>query len=241
MGQLDGKLAVVTGAAGGIGLAIARRFLTEGAHVVITDIREKELDAAAVELGDNATAVACDISKVTELDRLYAGIGDTGRKIDILVANAAAAGAAPLAEMPEEMFDLISNVNFRGTFFSVQRALPLLQDGGSIVLLGSVASVGGYANIGVYSAVKAAIRALARNFVVELSARGIRVNTLSPGPTATEMLEEYPGGPENLPPVPLGRLARPEEIAAAALFLASEESSYVTGIELFVDGGLGQI
>jgi len=143
--------------------------------------------------------------------------------------------------MSEEMFDRISDVNFRGTFFTVQRALPLFQNGGAIVLLGSVSSVGGYQDIGVYSAVKAAIHALTRNYVVELSDRGIRVNTLSPGPTATELLEEYPGGPENLPPVPLGRLARPEEIAAAARFLGSAEGSYVTGVELFVDGGLAQI
>jgi NAD(P)-dependent dehydrogenase (short-subunit alcohol dehydrogenase family) len=241
MGQLDGKLAVITGAARGIGLAVARRFLAEGASVVITDIREKELQEAAAGLEGDVTAVAADITDVADIDRLYAPIRERGRTIDVLVANAGIDYSAPVDQVTEEGFDLLVNVNFRGTFFTLQRALPIFSPSGSVIFMGSVSAAGGYPEIGVYSGTKAALRALTRSLVAELGDRGIRVNTLSPGPIETEMLQQYPGGVENLPHVPLGRLGRPEEIASAALFLASDESSFVTGVELFADGGLGQI
>ncbi|MFZ3468510.1 SDR family NAD(P)-dependent oxidoreductase [Streptomyces sp. 4.24] len=242
-GQLDGQVAVITGGSAGIGLATAHRFVQEGARVFITGRRPAELASAARELGGSAVAVPGDASRVEDLDRLYAAVAAGGRPIDVLVANAGGGPAGGFAEVTEEQFDATSDLNFRGTYFTVQRALPLLRDGASVVLLGSAAGSSASTRFGVYAATKAAVRSLARSLALELAERGIRVNTLSPGPVDTPALAQAPAGVRERATagVPLGRAGRPEEVAAAALFLASRESSFITGIELFVDGGAGQI
>ncbi|MFE1414322.1 SDR family NAD(P)-dependent oxidoreductase [Streptomyces sp. NPDC058746] len=243
MGQLDGKVAVVTGGSSGIGLAIAARFVQEGARVFLTGRREAELAAAAQALGPWVIAVPGDVTREADLTRLYTAVEAGGSPVDILVANAGGGRPAVLADLTEDEFDLTSDLNFKATFFTVQRALPLFKDGGSIVLLGSAAGSGGSRRFGVYAATKAAVRSMARSMALELAGRGIRVNTLSPGPIATPSLAQAPAGvvEEATGRVPLGRPGRPEEVASAALFLASDESSYITGIELFVDGGARQV
>ncbi|MFD7260480.1 SDR family NAD(P)-dependent oxidoreductase [Streptomyces sp. NPDC059874] len=243
MGQLDGKVAVVTGGSSGIGLAIAARFVQEGAQVFLNGRREAELATAAAELGRSVIAVPGDVTRGADLARLYTAVEEAGSPVDILVANAGGGQPAGLADLTQDQFDLTSDLNFKATYFTVQRALPLFKDGGSIILLGSAAGSAGSRRFGVYAATKAAVRSMARSMALELADRGIRVNTLSPGPIATPSLAQAPADvvEEATGRVPLGRPGRPEEVASAALFLASHESSYITGIELFVDGGARQV
>lgn len=243
-GRLEGQVAVVTGGSSGIGLATARRFVEEGARVFVTGRRPEELAAAVRGLGPGAVAVRGDASRVADLDRLYAAVAAAGcEAIDVLVVNAGGGPAGGFAEVTEEQFDATSDLNFRGAFFTVQRALPLLRDGASVILLGSAAGSSASTRYGVYAATKAAVRSLARSLALELAGRSIRVNTLSPGPIDTPALAGAPAHVREraIAGVPLGRTGRPEEVAAAALFLASRESSFITGIELFVDGGAGQV
>jgi NAD(P)-dependent dehydrogenase (short-subunit alcohol dehydrogenase family) len=249
MGRLTGKVALVTGANSGIGLAIAKRFAAEGARVFMTGRRQEELDKAVAEVGGDARGVQGDISNLADLDRLYATIREEAGVIDVLVANAGGGEFAALGSITEEHFDKTFAINVKGTLFTVQKALPLLKDGASIVLTGSTAAVTGIPAFSVYSASKAAIRNFARGWILDLAPRKIRVNVLAPGSTSTP-------GWHNLAPsndvhegmvsavqatTPLGRLGDPDETASAALFLASDESSFVNGSELFVDGGSAQI
>ncbi|MET8102320.1 SDR family oxidoreductase [Streptomyces sp. NPDC005236] len=249
MGQLENKTAVVTGANSGIGLAAARRFAAEGAHVFITGRRQEALDAAAADIGANVTAVRGDVANLADLDRLYAIITEQGRRIDVLFANAGGGEFATLEQVTEQHFNAAFDTNVRGTLFTVQKALPLLQDGASVILTGSTAATAGGEAFGVYAASKAAIRSFSRTWANELRGRGIRVNTLVPGPIDTPGITGLAPDEEQAKlvqealaqQVPLGRMGHPAEAAAAALFLASDESSFVTGSELFVDGGLNQI
>ena len=250
MNRLEGKVAVITGGNSGIGLATARRFAEEGAHVFITGRRQNELDAAVRQIGKQATGVQGDVSKLADLDRLYATVKREKGRIDVVFANAGAGDAlAPLGAISEELFDTTFSRNVKGLLFTVQKALPLLLDGGSIILNASIAASKGMPGMSVYSATKAAVRSFARGWTVDLKARKIRVNAISPGPIDTPgvkslglteaQLEQFKT--EIVGAVPLARMGRPDEIASAALFLASDDSSYVTGIELFVDGGMAQI
>lgn len=247
-GQLTGKVAVITGATAGIGLAIAKRFVAEGAHVFITGRGQPALDAALSEIGRRVTGVRGDAAVIADLERLYAAVAEHGRGIDVLVANAGGGGGpAAVADVTPEGFDAAAGLTFRGTYFTVQRALPLLNDGAAIVLVSSIAGRGGTARAGIYNASKAAVRSLARTLTVELKDRGIRVNALSPGPTDTQGFARFAGERaadfrQHLAEViPLGRIGRPDEVASAALFLASAESSFIAGIELVVDGGMSQV
>jgi NAD(P)-dependent dehydrogenase (short-subunit alcohol dehydrogenase family) len=247
--KLAGKIAVITGGNSGIGLATAKRFVEEGAHVVITGRREKELKEAAVLLGKNVTTVAGDVSRLEDLDRLFAVVKEKHGHIDILFANAGWGEVAPLASATEGHFDQTFDLNVKGTFFTVQKALPLLKDGGSIILNSSVSNVMGLPSFTVYAASKAAVRSFARGWTMELKDRSIRVNTVSPGPIDTPALGKTGLTPEQVKQVaaqwaseiPLARRGNPEEIAAAVVFLASGESSYITGVDLAVDGGLAQV
>jgi NAD(P)-dependent dehydrogenase (short-subunit alcohol dehydrogenase family) len=247
MGRLDGKISIVTGGSSGIGLATARRFVAEGAHVFITGRRKAELDAAAADLGRNATAVQADVSKLGDLDRLYRVVAETSGRVDVLFANAGIAEAGRLDEVSEDQFDRLFDINVKGTFFTVQKALPLLVEGGSVILNASVVGSKGFPGRSVYSATKAALRSFARTWTTDLKERRIRVNVVSPGSTDTPGLQELNGATSAQlsdryrTVVPAGRLGRPDEIAAAVLFLASADSSYVAGVELFVDGGLAQV
>jgi NAD(P)-dependent dehydrogenase (short-subunit alcohol dehydrogenase family) len=241
MGQLDGKTALVTGASTGIGLATARRFAAEGARVYITGRREAELADAARETG--AIPVVGDVSDPADLDRLFAAIADAGAGLDVVFANAGGGGMAPLAELTPEDFDATFGINVRGTVFTVQKALPLLNPGASIVVTGSSSAYSGVAGFGVYSASKAALRQFVRVWAAELAPRGVRVNALVPGPTDTPGLRGLaPDAAEQMlkgmaASTALGRVGSVDEVAAAALFLASAQSSFVTGSELFADGG----
>lgn len=249
MGQLTDKVALVTGAGTGIGRATAERFIAEGAHVYLTGRRKQELEAAAEALGDRAVAIQNDISDLDDLDRLFGRIADDGNRLDILFANAGGGEAdQPLASLTPEAFDHTFGINVRGTVFTVQKALPLLNEGGSIVLTGSSSASRGIAGFSVYSATKAAIRQLGRVWAAELAPRGLRVNVLVPGPTDTPGLRGLasPGQVDALlddmaRSTPLGRTADPAEIANAVLFLASDQSSFITGSELFADGGEVQV
>lgn len=250
MGQLEGKTAVVTGGSSGIGLATAVRLADEGAYVFVTGRRAAELEAAVTTIGsDRATGVAGDISKPADLDRLYAAVQARGSGLDVLVANAAVGAFVTLEQTTEEHFDQTFGVNVRGVLFTVQKALPLLNDAASVVLIGSTAADRGMEAFGAYSASKAAVRSFARTWSTELKGRGIRVNVVSPGAIETPGGTAINGGEEAMPAireyvaatVPKGRIGRPEEAAAAVAFLASEQSSYVVGANLYVDGGANQV
>ena len=242
MGKLQGKVAVITGGTTGIGFATAKLFVEEGAYVFITGRRRKELNEAVTAIGANVTGVQGDISKLDDLDRLYDTVKAKGR-IDIVFANAGTGGFVPLGKITEEFYDNIFNTNVKGTLFTVQKALPLLNDGGSIILNGSVASVKGTPGFWVYGASKAAIRNFVRAWSAELSDRHIRSNVLSPGPTDTPAIGQQPSDAiaRIVSTITMGRMGSSDEIAKAALFLASDDSSFVTGIELFVDGGRAQV
>jgi NAD(P)-dependent dehydrogenase (short-subunit alcohol dehydrogenase family) len=242
MGRLQGKTAVITGGTTGIGLAMARLFAAEGAFVFITGRRQQELDDAVKEIGDSACGVRGDVASLSDLDRLYETVRARGR-IDVVVANAGTAGFASLEAVTEEYFDRIFDTNVKGALFTAQKALPLLNDGGSIILTGSVASVKGSPEFAVYGASKAAIRNFARGWTADLKERRIRVNVLSPGPIATALTDAQPSDAIDrlVSTIPMGRIGQPDEVARAALFLASDDSSFVTGTELFVDGGRAQV
>lgn len=246
MGLLAGKTALVTGGSTGIGRATAVRLAAEGAHVFITGRREAELEAAVEAIGPAATAVAGDIADLADLDRLYEAVRGRGQGLDVLFANAAVASLATLDEITEEHFDALFAVNVRGTLFTVQKALPLLNEGASVILNGSTNGDVGDAGLGVYAATKAAVRSFSRTWANELKGRGIRINTVTPGPTETPALAALTPDAERFrrelsARVPLGRLGHPEEVAAAVAFLASGQSSFITGSSLYVDGGLNQI
>ncbi len=248
-GKFAGKIAVITGASTGMGLATAKRFVQEGMdHVFITGRRKDALDAAAAEIGKNVTAIQGDVANLTDLDRLYDTVQKQNRKIDVIFANAGIAQVAPFGTVDEKFFDLHFNANVKGLFFTVQKGLPLMNDGGSIILNGSIATIKGFPGISVYSATKAAVRSFARTWTNELRERRIRVNTLSPGHIDTPIFDTWQQGDalvklkeELANNVPLGRLGDPDEIAKVVSFLASDEASYISGIELFVDGGVAQI
>ena len=248
-GKLSGKIAVVTGGNSGIGLATARRFVDEGAHVFITGRRREELDAAAKSIGRSVTAVQGDVSKLADLDRLYETVKKEKGRVDVLFANAGAASFAPLGQITEEHYDRIFDTNVKGLLFTVQKALPLMPDGAAIVLNASIVSSKGDPAFSVYSATKAAVRSFARGWANDLKGRKIRVNAVSPGPIDTPGVDGLAKTDEErrqfkatlAAAVPLGRLGDPDEIAKVAIFLASDDASYVNGIELFVDGGMIQV
>jgi NAD(P)-dependent dehydrogenase (short-subunit alcohol dehydrogenase family) len=243
MGKLDGKVAVITAATSGMALATAKLFVEEGAYVFITGRRQEKLDDAVKAIGRNVTGVQGDAANLADLDRLYETVKKEKGYIDVLFASAGQGGRAMLGSVTEEQFDTTFGLNTRGTLFTVQKALPLFRDGGSIVMNGSIASVKGMPGMSVYGASKAALRSFARTWLVELKDRKIRVNVMSPGPIDTAAMENVP--PEMKEQfrsmIPRKELGRPEEIATAVLFLASDDSSFVNGSELSVDGGLAQI
>jgi NAD(P)-dependent dehydrogenase (short-subunit alcohol dehydrogenase family) len=249
MGKLDGKIALVTGGNGGIGLATAKRFVAEGAYVFITGRREGELAAAVKDIGRNVTAVQGDVSNLDDLDRLFGQIKREKGKLDIVFANAGIAKYAPVGAITEELYDSIFNINVKGLLFTVQKALPLMPDGAAIVLNASIVASKGLSANSIYSATKAAVRSFARTWTTDLKARRIRVNAVSPGtidtPGLNDLLASSEAGQERIKmisnAVPLGRFGTPDEIAKAVVFLASDDSSYVTGTELFVDGGFAQV
>ena len=249
MPKLDGKVALVTGGTSGIGLAAATALANEGAYVYITGRRERELATAVQEIGENATGVRGDVSNADDLDRLFARIRDEKSRLDILFANAGIAKYAALGNITEELYDSIFNVNVKGVLFTTQRALPLMPEGASIILNASVVASKGLSSNSVYSATKAAIRSFARTWTRDLKDRRIRVNAISPGtidtPGLNELLASGEAGEERrkmvASAIPLGRFGRPDEVAKAVVFLASDESSYITGAEIFVDGGFAQV
>jgi NAD(P)-dependent dehydrogenase (short-subunit alcohol dehydrogenase family) len=249
MHRLDGKIALITGGTSGIGLATAKQFVNQGAYVFITGRREPELAAAVKEIGRNISGVQGDVSSLADLDRLFGQIGKEKRKLDVVFANAGVAKYAPFGKITEEFYDSIFNINVKGLLFTVQKALPLLSDGASIILNASIAGSKGLPTYSVYSATKAAIRSFARTWTTDLKDRRIRVNAISPGsidtPAANDLLASSEVGEQRRKmvstTVPLGRFGRPDEVAKAVVFLASEDSSFVTGTELFVDGGFAQV
>lgn len=248
--KLADKIALITGGSSGLGLATAKRFVSEGAQVVVTGRRAAELDAAVKELGERAIGVRGDVSVLSDLDRLYGTIRETYGRLDVLFANAGGGAFVPLGEITEEHFDSYFGINVKGTLFTVQKALPLMAAGGSIVLNGSMVSVKGVPGFTVYAATKAALRSFARTWATDLKGRNIRVNVISPGTVVTpgyktelgmtdDQIESFAA--QAAATTPLGRAGTPDEIAKAVVFLASDDSSYVTGTELFVDGGAAQI
>jgi NAD(P)-dependent dehydrogenase (short-subunit alcohol dehydrogenase family) len=249
MNKLEGKIALITGGNSGIGLATAKRFVKEGAHVFITGRRDAELAAAAREIGNDVTGVQGDVSNLVDLDRLFAQIKREKGKLDIVFANAGIGRYAPFGEITEEFYYSIFDPNVKGLLFTVQKALPLLPDGASIILNASIVASKGLPSNSVYSATKAAVRSFARTWTTDLKNRRIRVNAVSPGPIDTpglnDLVASSGAGEQRLKTlssnVPLGRLGTPDEIAKAVVFLASDDSSYITGIELFVDGGMAQV
>ena len=243
-GKLSGKIALVTGGSAGIGLGIAKRFAEEGARVFITGRRQSELDKAVTAIGGGAAAVQGDISNLDDLDRIYATIKDKAGHIDVLAVNAGYYEFARLGEITEEHFDKIFNTNVRGLLFTVQKALPLLTEVASVILTGSIASIKGFPSLSIYNASKAAVRSFARSWIVDLKGRGIRINVLSPGTVETPGLSNFMTAEQKAEAaalVPLGRIGTPDDLGKAAVFLASDDGAYITGIELFVDGGAAQI
>jgi len=249
MGKLEGKIALITGGNSGIGLATAKQFVNEGAYVFITGRREPELAAAVKEIGRNVTGVQGDVSKLADLDRLFAQIKREKGKLDIVFANAGVAKYAPFGAITEEFYESIFNINVKGLLFTVQKALPLLPDGASVILNASIVASKGLSSNSVYSATKAAVRSFARTWTTDLKDRRIRVNAVSPGATDTPGLSELLASSATCEQrlkmisnsIPLGRLGTSDEIAKAVVFLASDDSSYITGTELFVDGGIAQV
>jgi NAD(P)-dependent dehydrogenase (short-subunit alcohol dehydrogenase family) len=250
LNKLEGKVAVVTGGNSGIGLATAKRFVAEGAHVFITGRRQNELETAALEIGRNVTPVQGDVSKLADIDRLFATVREQKGRVDILFANAGLGEFMPLGQITEAHFDKTFGINVKGTLFTVQKALPLMSDGAAIVINGSMASIRGTPAFSVYAASKAALRSFARSWSVDLKDRRIRVNVVSPGVIITpgyknelgmsdEQIEQTKA--QTAATAPLGRVGTPDEIAKVVVFLGSDDSSYITGIELFVDGGMAQI
>jgi NAD(P)-dependent dehydrogenase (short-subunit alcohol dehydrogenase family) len=249
MRRLEGKVAVVTGGNSGIGLASAKRLLDEGARVAIAGRSQKTLDEAVKYLGNGTLAVQTDVAKLADLDKLYAAVSKKLGKIDILFVNAGVANFAPFADTTEQVYDTNFDINAKGAFFTIQKAIPFLNDGASIILNTSVAGQKGFGTAGSYAATKAALRSFARTAASELVGRNIRVNTVAPGPIETPIFgrlgleksaaDEIAKGFASL--VPMKRLGQPEEVAGAVAFLASSDSSYITGVEINVDGGLGQI
>jgi NAD(P)-dependent dehydrogenase (short-subunit alcohol dehydrogenase family) len=249
MGRLQGKTAVITGGNSGIGLAAAKRFVAEGARVFITGRRQAELDQAVAAIGPGVTGVQGDVSNLADLDRLFATVRSQAGRLDILFANAGLGAVAPLGAISEADYDRTFAVNVKGTLFTVQKALTLMPPGGSIILTGSTTGSTGTASFSVYSASKAAIRNFARSWALDLKPIGVRVNVLSPGPISTPGLHGIAETPEQqqallaglIAQTPMARIGEPEETAAVAVFLASDDSSFMTGSEVFVDGGLAQV
>lgn len=248
MSKLVGKTAVITGGSSGIGLATAKRLANDGAFVFITGRRQSEIDAALAVIGENAFGIQGDVSKLEDLDRLYETVKEKKGKIDILFANAGVGDFAPIGAVSEEHFDKIFDINVRGLLFTVQKALPIFNDGGSIILNASTAGSAGFENFSVYSASKAAVRSFARSWILDLKSRNIRVNVVSPGPTETPIMDSILSDKDQakqfmdfvVAQVPLGRIGQPEEVASAVAFLASSESSFINGSEIFTDGGMNQ-
>ena len=249
MSKLNNKVAVITGGNSGIGLAIAKEFTNQNANVVIFGRNQETLDQAVSEISNGTLAVQGDVRNSQDLDKLFQLVKDKYGKIDTLVVNAGGAKMAPIEHVTEELFDEINDINYKGAYFTVQKALPLLSAGASVTLVSSVANIKGFPGMSVYSASKAAVRSLARTLAAELAPRGIRVNSLSPGPIDTPIFNRI-GLPEEqideakqnfASQVPIKRLAKPEEMASVALFLASEDSSYVNGADIAADGGLAQV
>jgi len=249
MGKLEEKIALITGASSGIGLATAKRFVNEGAYVFMTARREAELATAVKAVGKNATGFQGDVSRLADLDRLFAWIQQQKGTLDVVVANAGIARYARLGEIGEDLYQQTFDINVKGMLFTAQKALPLMPDGGSVILLSSIVGSKGLPANSIYSATKAVARSFARTWTTDLKQRRIRVNAISPGsidtPGLSDLLASAPTGEERRKMIsaltPLGRLGTPEEVAKAAVFLASDEASYVTGIELFVDGGFAQV
>jgi len=249
MGKLEGRIALITGGNSGIGLATAKQFVTEGAYVFVTGRRDPELAAAVREIGRHVTGVRGDVSNHGDLDRLFAQIKREKGKLDIVFANAGVAKYAPFGQITEEHYDSIFSINVKGLLFTVQKALPLMPDGASIILNASIVASKGFSSNSVYSATKAAVRSFARTWTTDLKDRRIRVNAVSPGPIDTpglnDLVASTGAGEQRLKMLsniaPLGRLGTPDEIAKAVVFLASDDSSYITGTELFVDGGFAQV
>jgi NAD(P)-dependent dehydrogenase (short-subunit alcohol dehydrogenase family) len=249
MARLTGKVAVVTGGNSGIGLATAKRFREEGAKVVISGRDQRTLDEAVKTIGGEVVAVRADVAKLSDLDKLYRTVSEKFGRIDVLFANAGIAKFAPLAESTEALYDETFNINVKGVYFTIQKALPLLNDGASIIINSSVASESGVADTSIYSATKAAIRSFARTLTAELVGRGIRINVVSPGPIRTPIFGRNGLSQEQIDDVarmlvskvPMNRFGQPEEVADTVLFLASQEASYITGVDINVDGGMGQV